>query len=370
MTAGIAVQFPHAPGHRPHGHETAGRVAVTRRLARILGLDYSGLEYAPDRRNALPAAGRVYYVPDDTLEASEALLLGICSESDLFGGVVPHAYMKSKAIAHALADEGGHAPPGWRPRLAERLRELTLPGYSAFSPADAVRAVERVLALGPARAKLGEGVGGGGQARIQHPGDLEALARGMDAEHFARLGMVVELNLEDEATYSVGVTRVQGLSIAYCGVQKSTCNHAGQSVYGGSDLLVVRGDFAELLREHLPSGMAEAADKARRFDAIVEEEVPGFFASRRNYDVILGRDADDLRRGGVLEQSWRVGGASPAEAAALEAFHAEPELRVVSAACMEVYGGYTPPPGAEVYFDGVDEQAGRLIKYCILEREA
>ena len=45
-----------------------------------------------------------------------------------------------------------------------------------------------------------------------------------------------------------------------------------------------------------------------------------FFASRRNYDVVAGLDARGQRRCGVLEQSWRVGGASPAELVALAAF--------------------------------------------------
>jgi hypothetical protein len=92
------------------------------------------------------------------------------------------------------------------------------------------------------------------------------------------------------------------------------------------------------------------------------------FASRRNYDVIQGLDAAGRRRSGVLEQSWRVGGASGAEVAALEAFRADPALRTVRTSTVEVYGeGVPPPPHAVVYFRGVDDQVGPITKYAMVE---
>jgi hypothetical protein len=74
----------------------------------------------------------------------------------------------------------------------------------------------------------------------------------------------------------------------------------------------------------------------------------------------------------VLEQSWRVGGASGAEVAALELFRAHPALRAVRASTVEVYGGGAPPPppGAAVYFRGVDEGVGPITKYATVEPAA
>jgi hypothetical protein len=96
---------------------------------------------------------------------------------------------------------------------------------------------------------------------------------------------------------------------------------------------------------------------------------PGLFASRRNYDVAQGLDAGGRRRCGVLEQSWRAGGASGAEVAALEAFRAEPALRAVRASTGEFYGEREtpPPPHATVYFRGVDERVGPITKYAVVE---
>ena len=76
------------------------------------------------------------------------------------------------------------------------------------------------------------------------------------------------------------------------------------------------------------------------------------------------------RAGGPARlQSWRIGGASGAEVAALEAFRAEPALRAVRAATVEIYGRDVPPPPARatVYFRGVDEKDGPMTKYAVAE---
>ncbi len=106
--------------------------------------------------------------------------------------------------------------------------------------------------------------------------------------------------------------------------------------------------------------------QARTYDAAAMECFPGLFASRRNYDVAQGVDATGRRRSGVLEQSWRVGGASGAEVAALEALRAGPGLRAVRASTIEIHGQlHAPPPGAMVCFHGEDQRVGSMTKYAV-----
>ena len=70
----------------------------------------------------------------------------------------------------------------------------------------------------------------------------------------------------------------------------------------------------------------------------------------------------------MLEQSWRIGGASGAEVEALAAFRADPSLNAVRATSMEIYGNEARPPAhAVVYFHGTDDRVGPLIKYTTLE---
>jgi hypothetical protein len=92
-------------------------------------------------------------------------------------------------------------------------------------------------------------------------------------------------------------------------------------------------------------------------------------ASRCNYDVIQGRDANGVWRSGVLEQSWRVGGASGAEIAALQAFADDDRVGSVRASTCERYGtaGDAVPEGAQIRFDGVDQHGDRLVKFVRVE---
>lgn len=162
-------------------------------------------------------------------------------------------------------------------------------------------------------------------------------------------------------TYSVG----QVLVAAYCGMQRTTEGHDGEEVYGGSDLTLARGDFDAPFALDLSKEARLALAQARTYDAAATQCFPDLIASRRNYDVVLGRSSGGSRRSGVLEQSWRIGGASTAEIVALEAFDADPFLDAVRASSVEVYGGREdPPPDATVFFAGVDEDVGPIVKYA------
>jgi hypothetical protein len=202
--------------------------------------------------------------------------------------------------------------------------------------------------------------------------DAAQLREALDAINSAerwRHGLVLEENLTEVTTFSVGQVRVAGLVASYCGTQRLTPDKDGSLVYGGSDLLVARGGFEKALELDLPEDSRRAVAQARAYDAAASECFPGFHASRRNYDVVQGLDSRGRRRSGVLEQSWRIGGASGAEIAALEAFRADPTLQAVRAACGEMYGeGNTPPPNAAVQFRGLDERIGFITKYTLVER--
>jgi hypothetical protein len=156
---------------------------------------------------------------------------------------------------------------------------------------------------------------------------------------------------------------------AYVGTQRAVRNNRGHAVYGGSSLRVVRGGFDALRSLDVDDDVRRAVAMAREYDAAADRRFDGFIASRRNYDVALGRDADGNRRLGVLEQSWRVGGASGAEVGALEAFADNTSIDAVDANCFEVYGDeeMALPANAVVYYRGVDPSVGALVKYAIVE---
>jgi hypothetical protein len=196
---------------------------------------------------------------------------------------------------------------------------------------------------------------------------LDAALDALDENAVHALGVVLELNLDDVETYSVGQIQVGSLLATYSGIQKLTQDNGGRVVYGGSDLLVARGDFQALLGLELPAPAHIAVAHARVYDEAARAEL-GFFGSRRNYDVARGRDADGHERFGVLEQSWRIGGATGPELAALAALRDDTSLCAVHGRGFELYGELAiPPPHATVYFAGVDRVLGSVAKYSFVE---
>jgi hypothetical protein len=352
---GMVVTYTPKDGDGVTQHEIATRVAVAKTLAALKGFEFAGGYERSLQR------GKLYFVPSQTLCADEARSLGIRGEQDLFGGVVPFPFVAHKTIAHPLASARARRPAGWSDRFAERVRQFVLPGFSAFSSADARAAAQALLQDGPVRMKPARGIGGRGQTVLE--GLQDPVFESLDGES----GVVVEPNLEAVTTFSVGEVRVAGLRAAYCGTQRQTRDAAGKAVYGGSDLLVARGGYDELVKLELSASARLAVGRARAFDAAAES-FAGLFASRRNYDILRGRDARGRWHCGVLEQSWRIGGASGPEVAALEAFRRDPRLRAVRARSTEVYEADAPlPAGAMVHFRGFDRSAGPITKYTLVE---
>jgi len=129
-------------------------------------------------------------------------------------------------------------------------------------------------------------------------------------------------------THSVGQVQVGHLMASYFGTQRLTINHRGHDVYGGSTLVVSRGAFADLLRLDLQADVRTAVEQALVYHGAATTSFSGLFASRCNYDVAQGVDDSGRCHSGVLEQSWRIGGASGAEAAALHALRDDPACSV------------------------------------------
>ncbi|MCM2253741.1 MAG: DUF3182 family protein [Ramlibacter sp.] len=362
---GVVVAYSPDPLLHASEHERASLFEFARRLAALKGYAFDGA-YEPARH----CPERVYFVPACTLVGEAAAALGIRGPDDLFGGVVPHAFVATKAISHPLVAADAAASPGWNPAFAQRVGDAVLAGYTAFSMDDALRAGLRLLRRGPARIKPVRAAGGRGQSVVRDASQLQRQLDAMDPREIESHGLVLEEDLSDVRTFSVGQVTVGGLIASYFGVQRLTRNNRGDEVFGGSDLTVARGGLDELLALGVAADIRCAIEQARRYDAAVHECFPGFFASRKNYDVARGRDAAGHERSGVLEQSWRVGGATGPEIAALEVFRKDPGRKLVRASSVEVFGDSPPPPpGAIVIFRGIDSHVGRLTKYTVVERD-
>ncbi len=346
-------------------HEFATREGFARRLAAIKHSQYGG-EHVEGREYPMPT----YFVPSDTIGSAQAQAVGIEGIHDLFGGVVPHPFIATKAITHPVFDTKAVRPQGWNPEFGERVAGAVLTGFSAFSLDDARRAGRSLLAAGAARVKPVRATGGRGQMVARDEAELDACLAQLDPAEIEAHGVVLEENLASPDTFSVGQIVVDRHVISYHGTQRMTRDSVGEEVYGGSDLTLVRGGFDALIAAGLPPDIRLAVDQARLYHDAVVGCFPGFFTSRINYDIARGRGALGQWRSGVLEQSWRVGGATGAELAALELFCNEPDRQMVRVSCFERYGDFDLPAGAGVYYSGVDPKVGRLTKYTLVEPHA
>jgi hypothetical protein len=363
-TRRTVVFHPCQDNSNPHGHESVTQNEVARRLAAIMDYEFAG-KFDASRRYDYP----LYFVPSDTLLSVDAAHgLGIRGEHDLFGGVVPSPFVATKIITHPLPDPGSRAPDAWSSDFARRVHDVVLPGFSAFTPDDVRSAGMRLLKQGAMRIKSPSGIGGLGQSVVADAVQLDAWLASCNAEELLRDGVALERNLTKVVTYSVGQVRVGNLLATYYGTQRLTRNNHGDEVYGGSTLTVVRGDFDALLRLDVAEDVRTVIAQACSYHSAAMDSYPGMFASRCNYDVAQGFDDEGRWRSGVLEQSWRIGGASGAEVAALEAFRTDHALDIVRASTTEIFGpDPVVPEDAVVYFQGIDERVGPITKYSRVE---
>ena len=359
--AGTRTLVTHCADAGAGGHDRESRANVARRLAQVMHWRYGGA-YDASLRYEKP----LYVVPHDALLTAQAAAVGVHGADQLFGGVVPHAFVATKAITHPLVSRDAVAPEGWSHACAENMHDAALRGYTAFDRRDAREAAIALLRHGPVRIKSVTGIGGAGQHLVRQAGGIDPALEAVGDDAIATAGVAIEEHLEDSVTYSVGAVTCGGLGIAYWGTQAAVTNPRGHEVYGGSTLDVVRGGFDDLLAAGLEQERYKAVVLAQAYDAAAFAAYPSAYASRRNYDVLFGRDASGRLRSGVLEQSWRIGGASGAEVMALDAFLRDHARMRVRCATVETYDdACVVPDGAFVYYRGVDAHAGPLTKYAI-----
>ena len=347
----------------PTEHERAAHRHIAGRLADIMHWPFGGEWADSSRRPPEPT----YFVPCHTITCEAASACGIGGVDDLFGGVVPHAHVATKVITHGLVSPRAAAPPGWCETFAEAVGEVVLDGYSVFDRGDLERAARKLWLQGPVRVKQPEGIGGQGQHVVRNAAQLALLldTAASSDENLALEGLVLEQDLADVVTLSVGQLRLGGIDVSYYGRQSSTLNNRGVPVYGGSELWCVRGGFDALDVLAPDANTRLAIRQARTYHEAALRCFPGIVLSRANYDVAQGLDAQGQWRSGVLEQSWRAGGASAAEIEAVAILLQQSPSRSVHAVTVERYGAAaTAPPGAIVLYHGEDSRNGPMLVYA------
>jgi len=107
-----------------------------------------------------------------------------------------------------LVDRDAERPPGWSTTFAERVREIVLPGYTVFNNRDAQMAARRLLSRGPIRLKKPLSASGKDRTVVTTLNELDAVLETVTADEMATYGLVLEENLCQVRTFSVGEVAV------------------------------------------------------------------------------------------------------------------------------------------------------------------
>ena len=216
---GVVVLYSGDERHYACEHERATRTGIARRLATLKGFDFGGTYEASAR---YPGLG-LLRAERHARRARTCRTSSACAdEHDLFGGVVPFAFVATKALTHPLTGPDARAPVGWSREFGCRVR-------------DAVRAGWYRVPLGDAR-HAGCACWSEDRCRLKPVGRPEASGRSWSAPRrswkprstrwrpaeVAEHGLVLEEDLTDGDTYSVGQVRVAGLVVTYYGTQRLT----------------------------------------------------------------------------------------------------------------------------------------------------
>lgn len=326
-------------------------------------------------KSQLPGNSEIFVVPFKTILGLDvARDIGIHTKDDLFGGVVDTPYKGTKAISHGLVSADAVRPVGWSNEFSDETNSVVLPGYTGFERSDIFTAADNLLQSGfRVRGKRTLAAGGGDQHVIDSAEALEPILARIPDDEIGQFGYVVESNLHPEglSIRSIGQVEIDGTIISYFGTQRETRLPNNDVLYGGSDLYIARGDYAELLKHVDDEDTKTAITQAGIFDKAAQTHL-GVIASRRNYDIaqgiLLGQPVS-----GVLEQSWRIGGASGPEIIAIDLFRRDPSAHVVRGSSYNVFsatGDFDIPGNARVHFEGVDPTyQDYMVTYTTVEKE-
>ncbi|KAB2697557.1 DUF3182 family protein [Ochrobactrum sp. Kaboul] len=339
-------------------HNVASVEALAARLAKL-----SGSSLSPSSQNFDDVDG-TFFIPTVSLIRKSHPEL---DANQFWGGCVDQEYMTTKLATHPAWNEEDELPAGWKPQFAKDLGSAALAGFSVFSHDHAARAGAFLLDKSKIRLKDPYASGGKNQCVFENNHELDVFLQSLSQSEITK-GMVIEEDVENSSTYSVGQVSLAGLTASYLGRQYIAHDPMGESVYAGSRLYVVRGGWDELLLRLRMPVAHRIIEGARRYDMAAGEHF-GLVASRKNYDVLVGPITEDGFCCGVLEQSWRVGGASPAEILAVEAMIGDQSILALQVLARETYGA---APRFEIndfiVYVGQDDTGQPLHKYARIEK--
>lgn len=326
------------PRYRVFIESRNGQIALD--IAGYIGIPFLG-EYADEQR------GRVVVVPGKTITKLEAEDFGISCDTQIYGAAIDNFDQVGKGILHRTFSLD--FPKFHSNKFAREIADVVLPGETTFSLSDTADAFRRfdTRRFG-ARIKQTNESDGLGQYSIKSEEELNEVIAGFDETHIVEHGLVLEPDVIDPKTISIGYARIGEDIFSFIAHQKNDSveevdAHTGKlnsrSRYLGATVQVVRGDFNNLFTINNLSYEEKIAVQSSQvfLDAYQEYVFP--IASRLSFDYLYGFDRTGQVIGGITDITARLGGTCPALLNAALAFKCNPFIGSVNS---EVYLNYDP----------------------------
>lgn len=322
-------RLPYSLYYRSRNGNTA------KEIARYMGLPYT--EQIDGRNEA------VYTVPAVTLDPSRAKSFVAKTVDDFYGTKVEYLGHVGKAILHPVF--GKAVPSFYSSKFAQVVTDYTLPGYSVFTPEAAIEAY-RQFPCRETRVKLTNESDGLGQFTVKSEMELTKILKDLDPKMIKTEGLVLEPNLRDATTISVGYIILGSLPYSFIAHQKNDIAEDGRNRYLGARVLICKGGLRGLnLLPSLNSEEREAVAKADGFN-----EAYGYFnpvASRLSFDCLFGQTENGESLSGITDITARLGGTCPALVLAVNKLKIAPTGSVVLADVNLNYNPDGPKPSYE-----------------------
>ncbi len=331
------------PNHARHIKQRNGRLAQA--IADAHGYD------CDEQSSARP-----YHLLGLPVERPLGAQHGMQTNEDFYGALVDHLQHADKAALHSTIPEADHTPEFHSQRFAEAIQEVVLPGYSAFSREDALKAFAILFRrVGAVRLKDPRASDCDMQFTIRSEDQLRKI---LDI-HFnpfpLETGLVLEQCVHEPRTVTGGRVILPSDTYHFMGEQvESTLTRSdGQAVkvYGGGDVTVTRGTVEYPDYPADQTILMHALPKA--YDAY-ESLIP--FCTRLSFDMVLGHDEHGNAVQGITDPTLRVGGNDPSVIAAMKHL-ADDDVRNVLMQTRVVYNEHQEVPFEGERFLDMDDIA-------------
>lgn len=320
--------------YRPDSSVPVNIAAVAERIAGVLDGSVVSLNEAGENP---------YFMPFAAVHESLAHEKGITGDGDVYGGIVKALEHADKAILHELPTTGASHPLWYSRTFAKGVGEVVLPGFTSFSVEDTMQAFASMQDMGlTARFKDPSSTGGMGQFLVRSRNELEKAITPYK-DKIPEVGAVLEANLQNHETVTIGYVDMNGQSYSWYG-RPYDVQHNDMTRFGGNELTVAQGDIRNLMQYATnPSDRLAISQAGRVFDAY---SLLGSTIIRATLDAVQGIGSNGEFLSGITDPSLRPSASSAAEIRAVEAFIANPSAEVVKTRLTYDYDKTMPTDGS------------------------